>query len=307
MTRSESLRIIQTVAEMQQISSDWRAEDVRIGFVPTMGYLHEGHLSLVRQARLENDRVVVSIYVNPTQFGPNEDFERYPRDLERDRRMAEEAGTDVLFVPTDDEMYPEGHATFVEVERLTHGLCGKFRPGHFRGVTTVVAKLFLAVMPHRAYFGMKDYQQMVVIRRMTRDLLFPIEVVACPIVREPDGLAMSSRNEYLSDEDRRRAPALAAALRASESLFRAGERRAPELISAARSVLEEADIIPQYLELVDANSLERIAIVKRPAVLAVAAYLGQTRLIDNVLLTPESTASDRPEPSPFTQLTDEKE
>jgi len=213
------MEVIQKPEEMQKRSLELRSQGKTIGFVPTMGYFHEGHLSLMRRARQECDVVVVSIYVNPLQFGPREDFNRYPRDLQRDLKMAEEVGVDIVFAPKDEDMYPEGYQTFVEVTELTRSLEGFYRPGHFRGVTTVVAKLFNIVLPHKAYFGEKDFQQLRVVQRMVRDLNFPVEIVPCPTVRETDGLAMSSRNTYLNTEERRAATVLYRALKAADELF----------------------------------------------------------------------------------------
>lgn len=279
------MELIERIAEMQRRSFELRRANKLIGFVPTMGYFHDGHLSLIRRARKECDVVVVSIFVNPTQFVPGEDYERYPRDLERDLQLAEAEGVDIVFHPSVQEMYPEDYATYVEVERLTDGLCGAFRPGHFRGVTTVVTKLFNAVLPHRAYFGEKDYQQLVVIKRMTRDLNFPIEIVPCPTVREDDGLAMSSRNVYLSPQEREAALSLYRGLMTAKSLFERGERNARELKEAVERELRASNLVkPQYVEVVDAETLMPVSCVERDTVIAVAAYVGKARLIDNVIL-----------------------
>jgi pantoate--beta-alanine ligase len=241
----------------------------------------------MRRAREECGFVVVSLFVNPTQFGPNEDLSRYPRDLEADRAAAEEVGVDLLFSPPVEEVYPPGASTWVTVEGLTGVLCGASRPTHFRGVTTVVAKLFNMAQPDRAYFGEKDYQQLQVIRRMTRDLRFPVEIVPCPIVREPDGLALSSRNRYLSPAERKSALALSQALAAARERFRMGERDAEVLVRTAARVLESAPGVRiDYVELVDAETLERVSHVSAPAALALAAYVAGTRLIDNTVLRP---------------------
>ena len=273
------------VRELQRWADATRAAGLRIALVPTMGALHEGHLSLVRLARALADRLVVSIFVNPTQFGPNEDFDRYPRDLEGDSEQLRAAGVDVVFTPEVREIYPAGEATWVVVERLTSGLCGRRRPGHFRGVTTVVARLLLCAKPHVAVFGEKDYQQLAVIRRMVRDLHFDVEVVAGPTVREPDGLAKSSRNAYLSPEARRQAPALNAALVEARRRWSAGERNAERLLAGVRERIEKEPLIElEYAELRSADELEELERLDRPAVLAVAARIERTRLIDNALL-----------------------
>ena len=276
---------------MQRWADQQRGHGRRIGFVPTMGYLHRGHLSLVEIARSRADSVVVSIFVNPLQFGANEDFQRYPRDLEGDRCKLESVAVDALFLPRSDEFYPPGFQTQVEVERVTRGLCGVSRPTHFRGVTTVVAKLFLAVKPHVAVFGLKDFQQLVTIRRMVRDLNFDVEIVPAPIVREPDGLAMSSRNAYLSPEERHAARGIFEALTRAHAAFAAGERAAQRLRDVAADHLSAAPLTRiDYVEVVDAETLEPVQTVERPAVVAVAAFVGSTRLIDNCLLDPAGVA-----------------
>ncbi len=281
------MRVIDTIAEMQQQADQWRREGLVIGFVPTMGYLHDGHLELMRCAKTKSDRVVVSIFVNPTQFAPGEDFERYPRDLDRDMALMAPVGVDVVFVPAVGEMYPEGYQTYVEVGEISEPLCGAKRPGHFRGVTTVVAKLFHIVKPHVAVFGEKDYQQLLVIRRMVRDLAMDVEIVGHPIVREPDGLAMSSRNVYLSEEERQEALLLSKALAEVTRLVDGGERAASVLVSAAQKVLEQgARVRIDYAELRDAETLQEITILDRPGVLALAAFVGKARLIDNTVLRP---------------------
>lgn len=268
----------------------WKRDGRRVAFVPTMGYLHEGHLSLLREARRRGDVVVLSIFVNPTQFGPKEDLSRYPRDLEGDLAKAASAGCDLAFIPSAEAMYPPGFQTWVEPGPLATGLCGDRRPGHFRGVVTVVAKLFSLVLPDLALFGEKDYQQLRVIARMTRDLDLGVEVVGCPLVREPDGLAMSSRNAYLSPADRARALALSRALFAARDAFAAGERDAAALVARARAVVDaEPAVRLDYLELRDAEELTPVAgAIARPALLAIAAFVGPadrpTRLIDNVVL-----------------------
>lgn len=276
------MQVFRTVSEIRA----WRGSlSGDVGLVPTMGYLHEGHLSLVRAARAENAHVVTSIFVNPTQFAPNEDLERYPRDERRDLALLEEEGVDAVFAPEVGEMYPEGFETYVSVERATQRLEGASRPTHFRGVTTVVLKLFNIVQPRRAYFGQKDAQQLAVIRRMVRDLNAPVEIVGMPIVREPDGLAMSSRNVYLSPEERRAALALSRALRQAEELFAAGERDAGIIRSAVESTIGAEPLAAiDYVSVADTETLEELTAVERPALVSVAARFGGTRLIDNVTL-----------------------
>jgi pantoate--beta-alanine ligase len=284
MSPTEPQRIVR-VREMQAWAEHERAAGRRIGLVPTMGALHEGHLSLVRIARGRADRVVVSIFVNPTQFGPEEDLARYPRDLEEDLARLRPYGVDVVFCPCVEEMYPPGDATRVEVRGLTEGLCGRSRPGHFRGVTTVVARLFLAVKPHLAVFGEKDYQQLLVIRRMVRDLHFDLEVIEGPTVREPDGLAMSSRNLYLGAEARRQASVLNAALQQARERHQAGERDASRLIAALRERITKQPLAEvDYIECRDAGTLEPLERIDRRAVLALAARFEGTRLIDHTIL-----------------------
>lgn len=256
-----------------------------VGLVPTMGYLHEGHLSLIRRAKAECDHVAVSIFINPTQFGPNEDLSKYPRDMERDLRLIEPLGVDLVWAPTAEVMYPNGFQTWVEVEALTSRLEGAMRPGHFRGVTTVVAKLFNAVQPHKAYFGQKDAQQAAVIRQMTRDLSYPIEIVVCPIVREPDGLAMSSRNKYLEGDDRKAALVLSRALNAAKELYDAGERDAEKLRGKVKEVIAaEPRAQMQYVSCADYDTLAELETVPGKTLLSMAVLIGKTRLIDNIVL-----------------------
>jgi pantoate--beta-alanine ligase len=256
-----------------------------VGFVPTMGYLHEGHLSLIRRAGEECDHVVVSIFVNPTQFGPKEDLSKYPRDLERDLSLIEPLGVDLVWTPSAEEMYPQGYQTWVEVEAITRPLEGAMRPGHFRGVTTVVAKLFNAVQPHKAYFGQKDAQQAAVIRQMTRDLSYPIEIVVCPIVREPDGLAMSSRNVYLDADHRKAATVLFRSLSAAKELYEAGERNAEKLGGKMKEVLASEPLAEvQYVSCADYDTLEELDQIKGKTLLSMAVLVGKTRLIDNLVL-----------------------
>lgn len=278
------MRLVRTIPELREILAEERRAG-SIGLVPTMGYLHQGHLSLVEASRAQNRFTVMSIFVNPTQFGPGEDFARYPRDLERDRAMAEAAGVDLLFHPDAAEMYPAGYRTYVTVEGLSERLCGRFRPGHFRGVATVVSKLFHLVQPRRAYFGQKDAQQVAVLRKMVRDLDFDLEIVVCPTVREPDGLALSSRNVYLSPAERQAATVLSRALSWAQDRVREGEREAAVLLAGMRRVLEAEPLCRlEYLEVVDAENLEPLAHLGGDVLIALAAYFGKTRLIDNAVL-----------------------
>lgn len=279
------MKMISKIQEMQKESDTLRQTGKIIGFVPTMGYLHEGHLSLIRLAKLRADVVVLSIFVNPTQFGPNEDFDRYPRDFERDERLARQEGVDILFCPSVEEMYPSGYCTWVNMEKLTETLCGASRPGHFRGVATVCTKLFLAVKPHFAVFGQKDAQQAVVIRRMVKDLNFGIDIIVAPIVREPDGLAMSSRNLYLSPEEKMSALVIPQSLRVAENLVKEGERQVHRIISA---MIEKISTQPQiridYIAIVDPETLEPLQQITSEALIAIAAYVGKARLIDNTIV-----------------------
>lgn len=278
------MKLVTTIAELRRART---AATGSAGLVPTMGYLHEGHLALIRRARTENELVVVSIFVNPTQFGPAEDFSRYPRDLPRDLALCREAGVDLVFAPEPPAMYPEGFQTYVEVVELAQGLCGASRPGHFRGVATVVAKLFHLIQPDRAYFGEKDAQQLRVIRRMVRDLNMPVEIVSVPTVREPDGLAMSSRNVYLSAEERRAATVLSRALYLARDLVAAGERDAAVIGRRMRDLLDAEPLARvDYLAVVDDESLAPVLRIERPTLVALAVFFGRTRLIDNMLLIP---------------------
>jgi len=273
------------VIGLDELRSTRRRMQGEVGLVPTMGYLHEGHLSLVKRAKQECREVVVSIFVNPTQFGPHEDLAKYPRDLDRDLRLLEPLGVDVVWTPTAGIMYPDDYQTWVEVDRLTRSLEGEVRPGHFRGVTTVVAKLFNAVQPDRAYFGQKDAQQAAVVRRMVRDLNFALEVVVCPTVREEDGLAMSSRNKYLEGEDRRAATILFRALSGAKDAFDKGERGAEQLRGIMRDTLaSEPRAQPQYVSCADTETLEELQTVRGKALLSMAVLIGKTRLIDNFVL-----------------------
>ena len=285
------MNIYSSVSEARAACRIARAHGKRLGLVPTMGALHEGHLSLVRAAKAQCDVVAVSLFVNPTQFGPTEDLARYPRPFERDRLLLEKEGADILFAPTADEMYPNGGATWVVVEGLSEKLDGRSRPGHFRGVTTVVSKLFHVLEPDAAFFGQKDAAQCAVIRRMVRDLNFAVEIVVCPIVREPDGLAMSSRNAYLNPEERQRALVLRRSLDRVEELFHAAERNAARLIAAARETFaQESQARLDYFEIVDPDTLDAVEKIQRPTLAAVAAYVGATRLLDNAILDPQNDA-----------------
>jgi len=276
---------MRTVISLPDLRSARRSLSGTVGLVPTMGYLHEGHLSLIRRARQECDHVVVSIFVNPTQFGPKEDLSRYPRDLDRDLKLIEPLGTDLAWVPTAEIMYPKGFQTWVEVEAMTRPLEGAVRPGHFRGVTTVVAKLFNGVQPDKAYFGQKDAQQAAVLRQMTRDLNYPIEIVVCPIIREPDGLAMSSRNVYLDGEQRKAATVLYRSLSAAKEAYEKGEREAEKLRQVMKEVIASEPLAQmQYVSCADYDTLEELETVAGKALLSMAVFLGKTRLIDNFVL-----------------------
>jgi len=282
------MKLIHTVPEMQAEADRRRAEHRRLALVPTMGALHEGHLALVREARRHADHVTVSIFVNPTQFAPGEDYDQYPRTLETDLEKLERLGfVDAVFAPSPADMYPDGparHRTWVTVEGLDEHLCGRFRPGHFRGVTTVVTKLFLACRPHVAVFGRKDAQQFLIIRRMVRDLNFGVEILGVPTVREPDGLALSSRNVYLTPSERAQATTLSRAVSEAKRLAEAGEQRTKVLVEAMRRTLAEApDARVQYAEVVDTETLQPVETLKpgQEALAAVAVFFGQTRLIDN--------------------------
>jgi len=278
--------VIEQISAMRDWSEAERRGGRRIVFVATMGFLHHAHVCLVREARKRGDRVVVSIFVNPTQFGPGEDFAGYPRDLARDCALMESEGVEVIFQPAVEEMYPRGYETHVEVERLSAPLCGATRPGHFRGVATVVAKLFNIVRPHAAIFGEKDYQQLQLIRRMVRDLSMDVEIISYPIVREPDGLAMSSRNAYLAAAERQAAVCLSRSLCKAERLFKRGETSAQALIRLALAELAKEPLAKvEYVNLCDAETLDDVETIDDPAVLALAVRIGRARLIDNRVLT----------------------
>lgn len=273
-----------SIEEVRSQVKSWRRQGLSVGLVPTMGYLHEGHKSLIDRAVAENDKVVVSDFVNPIQFGVNEDLSTYPRDIEADKKLCEAAGADLIFHPTPEEMYAPDFSTFVETEGVSAGLCGKTRPIHFRGVCTVVSKLFHIVMPDKAYFGEKDAQQLAVIRRMVRDLNMDIEIVGCPIVREADGLAKSSRNTYLSEEERKAALVLSKAVFAGKEMMEQGERDSEKILSHMKSMISAEPLAKiDYVEMVDADSIETIEKAKGRVLTAMAVYIGTTRLIDNFI------------------------
>jgi pantoate--beta-alanine ligase len=276
------MKTIELTREMQKYSDVLRSEGTKIAFVPTMGYFHEGHIELMRQAKKMADCVVVSIYVNPTQFGPKEDLSRYPRDFERDAKMAKEVGVDVIFYPSNTEMYPEGYQTYVNVEEVTNNLCGLSRPGHFRGVTTVCAKLFNIVKPHIAVFGKKDYQQYVTIKRMVADLNMDLEIIGLPTVREADGLAMSSRNVYLKENERPSALTLIDSLRKAQKLYDEGERKSSAIITQVEKLISDAPYTDvDYVKICDAETMIDIEKIKDSALIALAVKVAKTRLIDN--------------------------
>lgn len=279
------MEVIQSIQEMQQRSDTFRRQGKIIGFVPTMGFLHEGHLSLIRIAREKAELVVVSIFVNPTQFGANEDLDRYPRDLNRDQKLAQKTGTDILFYPSERDIYPEGYLTYVHVDSLSRILCGESRPTHFRGVATICSILFHMVKPHFAVFGQKDFQQAVIIRKMVQDLRFDLEILLGPIVREPDGLAMSSRNTYLSDQERDDARILNQSLHRAEQMIRGGEVKASILISEIQQLIDKKRSTRiDYIQIFDPETLQPLAEIRKQAVIALAVFVGKTRLIDNVII-----------------------
>lgn len=276
------MQVINTIAEMRKLR---RQLSEPVGFVPTMGYFHEGHLSLVRQARKENPTVVVSIFVNPTQFGPGEDFQDYPRDLNRDLELLEREKVDIVFVPSEEEMYPRGFNSWVDVEKVTERLEGASRPGHFRGVATICAKLFNIIQPTRAYFGQKDAQQAIVIKKMVADLNMNLEIVVVPTVRESNGLAMSSRNTYLNPEERQAATVLFKALSLARELWQGGEKDADKIRHQMTSLIHKEPLAKiDYVSIADANTLEELKKIDRPAIVFLAVRIGKTRLIDNVIL-----------------------
>ncbi len=280
------IKVTTTVTQTREQIKEWRKQGLSIGLVPTMGYLHEGHQSLIKKAVEQNDKVVVSVFVNPTQFAPNEDLESYPRDLEADKKLCESTGASLVFHPEPIEMYPQGFSTHVAMENLTKELCGKSRPTHFGGVCTVVSKLFNIVQPDRAYFGQKDAQQLAIIKRMVNDLNFDIEIIGCPIVREADGLAKSSRNTYLNAEERKAALILNKAIRLGEDMVKNGEKNAAAVIKAMTDKINTEPLAKiDYVNAVDALTIEPIETLQGEILVAIAVYLGKTRLIDNFIIT----------------------
>lgn len=278
------MNIVKTISEVRNEVKNWRKQGLSVGLVPTMGYLHEGHKSLIERACKENDKVVVSVFVNPTQFGPGEDLATYPRDIQRDAALCEDAGAALIFNPEPEEMYFDDFHTYVTMESLSEELCGKTRPIHFRGVCTVVSKLFHIVTPDRAYFGQKDAQQLAIIKRMVRDLNFDIEIVGCPIVREADGLAKSSRNTYLNPEERKAALVLSRAVGLGQELIQKGERNADVIVEKMKQLIEEEPLAKiDYVQAVDAISIQPVAEIKGTVLVAMAVYIGKTRLIDNFI------------------------
>ena len=279
------MKVVKTVKEVREIVSAWRKEGLSVGLVPTMGYLHEGHQSLIRKSVSQNDRTVVSVFVNPIQFGPNEDLEAYPRDLNRDMGKVEEAGGDLIFNPEPAEMYPGHFTSFIGATETTELLCGAVRPIHFRGVCTVVGKLFNIVQPDRGYFGQKDAQQLATIKRFVRDLNFPIEIIPCPIVREADGLAKSSRNTYLNPEERQAALILSKSLKKGQEAIAKGECDSQKVISIIRESLETEPLARiDYVEVVDFENIQRTQKIEGETLVAIAVYIGKTRLIDNFIV-----------------------
>ncbi len=281
------METVETIAEVRKRVAEWRSSGLSVGLVPTMGFLHEGHQSLIRQAAADNDRVVVSVFVNPTQFGADEDLESYPRDLARDQQKCEEAGASLIFHPTPEEMYYPNRSTTIHMADISEELCGKSRPVHFDGVCLVVGKLFNIVTPDRAYFGQKDAQQLLVVRRMVRDLNFGLEVIGCPIIREDDGLAKSSRNTYLNDEERKAAVILSRALKCGKELCEAGERNASTIKKAVVDMLAQEPMAqPEYVELVSTDAVKPVETINEEVLCAIAVRIGKTRLIDNFFFNP---------------------
>ncbi len=279
------MQVVHTIKEVRDTVKAWRKEGLSVGLVPTMGYLHEGHLSLMKAAKAGNDKVVVSVFVNPIQFGPGEDLESYPRDLDRDAALCENVGVDLVFNPEPSEMYHDDFSSFVDMNTLTGNLCGKTRPIHFRGVCTVVSKLFHIVKPDRAYFGQKDAQQLLVIKHMVADLNEDIEIIGCPIVREEDGLAKSSRNTYLSAEERQAALVLSKAVFAGEKLVKEGEKDANKVLSEMRAIIEAEPLAKiDYVQMVSQKNIEDVEVIDGPVLCAMAVYIGKTRLIDNFMI-----------------------
>jgi pantoate--beta-alanine ligase len=279
------MEVLRSISEIKEKVNEWKSNGLSVGFVPTMGYLHAGHKSLIEKASSENDRVVVSVFVNPKQFDNENDLETYPSNLQGDKALVADAGGDIIFAPTAAEMYPDGFATLVDIEGLDKELCGATRPGHFRGVCTVVTKLFLIVTPDRAYFGEKDFQQLAIIKRFTKDLNIPVEIIGCSIIREEDGLAMSSRNAKLSEEERRKALIIIEALNIIKEMVYQGTSDVEELKKEAARKISTMDIAKiDYFEIVDPDTLEKIDVVKERALAATAVFIGKTRLIDNMII-----------------------
>lgn len=278
------MKIVKTIAEVRAAVKEWKKQGLCVGLVPTMGFLHEGHKSLILRAARENDRVIVSDFVNPIQFCPGEDFVSYPRDINRDAKLCEDAGADLIFNPEPSQMYANGASTFVDMNGLTDELCGKTRPGHFRGVCTVVSKLFNITSPDRAYFGEKDAQQLAVIKHMARDLNFDVEIVSCPIIREDDGLAKSSRNTYLNAEERKAAVILSKAVTLGRQMAESGEKSADKIVSAMKDMISSQPLAKiDYVKAVDAELIIPVSEMKPPVLVALAVYIGKTRLIDNFI------------------------
>jgi len=279
------MKVIKKSKELQTLIEREKKKGKIIGLVPTMGYLHSGHISLIKRAKKDCGIVVVSIYVNPTQFGPGEDYQRYPRDLERDKKLAKEAGTDILFVPSDEEIYPDSFHTYIQVEELSKRLCGVSRPIHFRGVATIVAKLFNIVKPTKAYFGWKDAQQLIILKKMVKDLNMDVEVVGLPTVREKDGLAISSRNKYLSKQERKIAPILYQALVKAKKMVNSGENNSARVLQQAKDLIKKKKGVKiDYLKAINLIDLKDAKKIKKNTLIAIAAWIGKTRLIDNVII-----------------------
>ncbi len=279
------MEVVSTIKEVKEIVSGWKKQDLSVGFVPTMGYLHEGHGSLITEARKNNDKVVVSIFVNPMQFGPSEDLDSYPRDLEKDSAFCKSLGADLIFHPEPPEMYHDDFCSYVDMTVLTEELCGLSRPAHFRGVCTVLTKLFNIIQPDRAYFGQKDAQQLAVVKHMAEDLNMNLEIIGCPIVREADGLAKSSRNTYLSPEERKAALILSQTIFMGQKMVEDGETDAPKLVAAMRENIEKEPLAKiDYVKAVDGLTMQQVSEIKSPTLVAIAVYIGKTRLIDNFIV-----------------------
>jgi len=279
------MQTVKTIQQVRDLIKNAKQQGKTIGFVPTMGALHIGHISLIKTAKQQSDFVVVSIFVNPAQFGPTEDFDNYPRPIEEDLKICERNGVDLVFAPAVDEMYPAKNLTWVEVEKLTELLCGRSRPGHFRGVTTVCTKLFNIVQPDNAFFGQKDAQQAIVIKRMIADLNVPLKIVVCPTVREPDGLAVSSRNKYLNEAERRDAPLIYKSLTKAQQLIKTGQKQREKIIEEIKVTISRSNLLEiEYIEVVDAETLQKVSSLSGTVLIAIAAKLGRARLIDNIMV-----------------------